>query len=188
MNRRGVPSGYSVGGSSGVDFGREEEANRILNTLKNKYNYDPGGLDQFTRAIDNNKFFVRGDVNFSPNHRFTVRHNYIDATNDIGRLSLTEFFFPGLLLSLQEQDELNGRAVEQHVRPHVQRAARQLPARARRPRRRYGVPRAVRSSSRPGSGNGLFRVGRERSSTANELDQDIIEITDDFTLQLARIP
>ena len=94
MNRRGVPSGFSVGGSSGVDFGRVDEANRILNTLKNKYNYDPGGLDQFTRAIDNNKFFVRGDVNVSPNHRFTVRHNFIDATNDIGRLSLTEFFFP----------------------------------------------------------------------------------------------
>jgi hypothetical protein len=94
MNRRGVPSGFSVGGSEGVDFGREAEANRILNTLKTKYNYDPGGLDQFTRAIDSNKFFVRGDVNLSSNHRFTVRHNFIDATNDIGRLSLTEFFFP----------------------------------------------------------------------------------------------
>ncbi len=35
-----------------------------------------------------------------------------------------------------------------------------------------------------GAGGGLFRVGRERSSTANELDQDIIEITDDFTMQL----
>ena len=35
-----------------------------------------------------------------------------------------------------------------------------------------------------GAGGGLFRVGRERSSSANELDQDIIEITDDFTMQL----
>ena len=37
-------------------------------------------------------------------------------------------FLPGLFLSLPQRDELHGRAVEQHVRKHVQRAARDLPA------------------------------------------------------------
>ena len=34
-----------------------------------------------------------------------------------------------------------------------------------------------------GTSGGLFRAGRERSSTANALDQDIVEVTDDFTMQ-----
>ena len=143
MNRRGVPSGFSVGGSEGVDFGREAEANRILNTLKTKYNYDPGGLDQFTRAIDNNKFFVRGDVNLeleppldgaSQLHRRDQRHRPAEPHRVL---------LPGLLLPFPQQDQFDRRAAEQHLRPHVQRASRQLPARARRPRRRYRVPGAV---------------------------------------------
>ena len=36
LNRRGVPSGFSVGGSSGVDFGRTSEAARIRNVLVNR--------------------------------------------------------------------------------------------------------------------------------------------------------
>jgi Carboxypeptidase regulatory-like domain len=183
MNRRGVPSGFSVGGSEGVDFGRQDEANRILNTLKTKYNYDPGGLDQFTRAIDNNKFFVRGDVNLSANHRFTVRHNYIDATNDIGRLSLTEFFFPDYFYHFRNKTnstvgQLNstfGRMFNE-LRVNYQRVRDDRDGDTEFP--------ALQIELGLGAGGGLFRVGRERSSSANELDQDIIEITDDFTTQL----
>lgn len=36
VNRRGVPSGFSVGGSSGVDFGRVAEATRVVNVLDRK--------------------------------------------------------------------------------------------------------------------------------------------------------
>ena len=183
VNRRGVPSGFSVGGSSGVDFGRVAEANRILNTLKTKYGYDPGGLDQFTRAIDNNKFFMRGDVNLSRNHRFTVRNNYIDATNDIGRLSLTEFFFPDYFYHFRNKTnstvgQLNstfGRMFNE-LRVNYQRVRDDRDGDTAFP--------ALSIELGLGAGGGLFRVGRERSSSANELDQDLIEVTDDFTMQL----
>jgi hypothetical protein len=183
VNRRGVPSGFSVGGGSGVDFGRVAEANRIINVLKNRYNYDPGGLDQFTRAIDNNKFFIRGDVNVNANHRFTMRHNYIDATNDIGRLSLTEFFFPDYFYHFRNKTnstvaQLNstfGRMFNE-LRVNYQRVRDDRDGDTEFP--------ALSIELGQGAGGGLFRAGRERSSTANELDQDIIEITDDFTMQL----
>ena len=183
VNRRGVPSGFSVGGSSGVDFGRVSEANRIRNVLVNRYNYDPGGLDQFTRAIDNNKFFVRGDVNISGNHRFTVRHNFIDATNDIGRLSLTEFFFPDYFYHFRNKTnstvgQLNstfGRMFNE-LRVNYQRVRDDRDGDTKFP--------ALSIELGLGAGGGQFRVGRERSSSANELDQDIIEVTDDFTMQL----
>ena len=110
------PPGYSVGGSSGVDFGRQSEANRIRNTLITKYNYDPGGLDQFTRHVDNNKFFVRGDVNFSSNHRLDGpaqlhRRHQRHRPSEPDRVLLSR-----LLLSLPQQDQLHGRPAEQRAR------------------------------------------------------------------------
>ena len=161
------------------------EANRILNMLKNRYSYDPGGLDRVhARASTTTSSSCAATSTSAPNHRLTARHNYIDATNDIGRLQPDGVLLPGLLLPFPEQDELDRRAAEQHLRPHVQRASRQLPARPRRPRRRHGVSRRCQIELGSGAGGGLFRVGREQSSTANELDQDIIEMTDDFTMQL----
>ena len=151
--------------------------------LKNRYNYDPGGLDQFTRAIDNNKFFVRGDVNVNASHRFTMRHNYIDATNDIGRLSLTEFFFPDYFYHFRNKTnstvaQLNstfGRMFNE-LRVNYQRVRDDRDGDTAFP--------ALAIELGLGAGGGQFRAGRERSSSANELDQDIIEITNDFTMQL----
>ena len=178
-NRRGVPSGYSVGGSSGVDFGRQSEANRIRNTLLNKYGYDPGGLDQFTRNIDNNKFFVRGDVNFNSNHRLTARHNYIDATNDIGRLSLTEFFFPDYFYHFR--NSTNSTVVQ--LNSALGRMFNELRVNYIRVRDNRDGDTAFPALEIRLADGALFRAGRERSSTANALDQDIVEVTDDLTMQ-----
>lgn len=182
VNRRGVPSGFSVGGSSGVDFGRVSEANRIWTVLRNKYGYDPGGLDQFRRNIDNNKFFGRGDVNFGSNHRLTARHNYIDATNDIGRLSITEFFFPDYFYHFR--NETNSTVAQ--VNSTFGRMFNELRVtyqRVRDDRDGDTTFPSLQIELGSGAGGGLFRAGRERSSTANALDQDIVEITEDFTMQ-----
>ena len=182
LNRRGIPSGFSVGGSSGVDFGRVSEANRIASTLSSRYGYDPGGLDQFTRQVDNNKIFVRGDVNLASNHRLTARHNFIDATNDIGRLSLTEFFFPDYFYHFRNETnstvgQLNSTFgnMFNELRVTYQRVRDVRDGDTRFP--------SLQIELGSGSGGGLFRAGRERSSTANALDQDIVEFTDDFTMQ-----
>ena len=126
---------------------------------------------------------MRGDVNVSQNHRLTVRHNYIDATNDIGRLSLTEFFFPDYFYHFRNKTnstvgQLNstfGRMFNE-LRVNYQRVRDDRDGDTEFP--------ALQIELGLGPGGGLFRVGRERSSTANELDQDIIEVTDDFTMQL----
>lgn len=182
VDRKKLPSGFSVGGGEGQDFGRVAEANRILAVLKNKYSYDPGGLGQFTRAVNNKKFFIRGDVNINSSNRLTARHNYIDGTNDIGRLSTTEFFFPDYFYQIQngtnssvaQLNSVFGRNYNE-LRVTYQRIRDDRDGQTRFP--------SLQIELGSGAGGGLFRAGRERSSTANELDQDIVEVTDDFTLQ-----
>ena len=82
--RKDNPSGLSVD-STGQQFGRTAEVERFISILQNRYNYNAGGKEEFIRTLDSNKFFVRADVNVSPRHQLTVRHNYLDALNDIGR-------------------------------------------------------------------------------------------------------
>jgi len=61
---RGGPSQHPVGllgwTVSRVCVGFQAEAQRISTSSRNQYGYDPGGLEQFTRATPNNKF-LRGE-------------------------------------------------------------------------------------------------------------------------------
>ena len=62
------------------------------------YQFDAGAgddaLGEFVRTTDNTKVFVRTDFNLNGNHRLTVRHNYIDAFNDVGFPTNILYFFP----------------------------------------------------------------------------------------------
>ena len=92
--RRETPVGYSLDGSSGVDFGRLAEAQRIVQIASSRYGYDiPGGFGEIIRGNPNDKLFVRTDVNLSPGHRLSLRHNYVDGTADVGSQSNFRYRF-----------------------------------------------------------------------------------------------
>lgn len=177
--RRDNPSGVSVSGS-GQQFGREAEVDRFLQILRNRYNYDPGGKEEFIRTVDNDKVFVRGDINFN-RHQLTARHNYLNALNDIGRPDLQTYFLPDNFYRMRNKTnssvaQLNstfGQAVNELRFTY----SRIRDRRAGQPFEDRPFP-FVRVNV---SGGGAVRAGRENFSTANELDQDVYEIHNDFT-------
>ena len=180
--RRDTPSGYSVDGSSGQAFGREEEIQRALDVLQSQYNYDPGGVGEFIRETNSNKVFVRGDVNIGTSHQLVVRHNYVDAINDVLFPSITLYKFADQNYRFNSETnstvgQLNStfgsmfnefRITYQRIRD-VRQIAERFP---------QVTIRLV--------GGGSFRFGTEQFSTANELDQDIIELNDDLTMVRGR--
>lgn len=177
FGRRDQPSGYSVDGSSGQNFGREPEADRFLSILRDRYGYDPGGKGEFIRATDNDKFFGRLDFNLNANNRLTVRHNYIKGYNDIGFPSSRLFIFGDNFY--QFRDTTNSTVAQ--LNSTIGTSVNEL-------RVTYQSVRDKRNGATEFpqvlvdiSGGGQLRAGRENFSTANELDQDIIEVTDDFT-------
>ncbi len=180
--RKDNPSGVSVNGS-GQQFGRDAEIQRFLNILQTRYNYNPGGTDEFIRTVNSDKFFVRGDFNVAQGHQLTVRHNYLEGLNDIGRPSAGasgEYFMPDAFYRIANTTnstvaQLNstiGTAVNE-FRFTYQRVRDR---RAGQPDEDHPFPFVQVTLS-----SGRVRAGRENFSTANELDQDVIEITDDFT-------
>ena len=133
--RRATPVGYSLDGSSGVDFGRLAEARRIAQIAGSRYGYDiPSGFGEIIRGNPNDRFFARTDVNLSPGHRLSLRHNYVNGTAEVGsqsnfRYRFTDNFYlfeSATNSTVGQLDSTFGNAGEPG--PH------QLPAHSRPPR------------------------------------------------------
>ena len=183
FGRRNTPAGFSIN-STGQTFGFSSEATRFLNILQNRYNYNPGSTDEFIRDTKNDKVFFRTDFNLATGQLLTVRHNYIGAVNDIAnQFSTTQYTFPDNIYRFEDKTnstvgQLNsvfGRAVNE-LRVTYSRI-RDL---------RGGQPDEARPFPMvtvrvPDFATTVLRVGRENFSTANELDQDVIEVTNDYT-------
>ena len=105
-----------------------------------------------------------------------------NAQNDIGRPTTALYYMPDKFYRIKNKTNSTVAPVEQHVGHGGQRAALHLPAHPRPPRR--GQPDEERPFPfiQVDLSAGQVRAGRENFSTANELDQDVYELTDDFTL------
>ena len=183
LGRRETPSGFSINGT-GQQFGFSPEADRFVSILRNRYSFDPGDTSEFIRDTKNDKIFFRTDFNLASGQLLTIRHNYIDAVNDIAnQITNTRYTFPSNIYRFDSKTnstvgQLNsvfGRAVNE-LRVTYQRV-RDL--RAGQPDEDRPFP-SVEVRIPDGASN-FLRAGRENFSTANELDQDVIEVTNDYT-------
>lgn len=174
--RKNTPSGFSVSGTSGVDFGHQAEAQRILDIARSQYGYEPGNLDEFIRDTNNNKVFARFDFNLGRS-QLTVRNNYVNAFNDVGSQNNVTYKFPDNFYRQRSETnstvgQLNSTFASgfNELRLAYQRIRDARSFEARFPAVTVRLP-----------DNARFNLGTENSSHANELDQDIIEFTNDYT-------
>lgn len=181
MGRKITPTGYSLDGATGQNWGHLGEAQRFRDILKNVYGYDPGGFTEFSRRNDNNKLFARTDVNLSSTHRLTVRHNYVHGLADVGSQSQFTYQFPDnfyVILNtsnstVAQLDSTFGRAFNQFRITYQRERNHREPQPGLKPFPSVLVDLADATQ---------LQAGLDASSHANALDQDILEITNDFTL------
>ena len=181
FDRRDNPSGFSVS-TTGQTFGHEAEIDRFISILQNKYGYNPGGKEEFIRTINSNKFFGRVDFNLSSRHQLVARHNFNDSLNDIGRPDTFEYFLPDAFYRIK--NKTNSTVVQ--LNSTFSAGVNELRFTLQTIRDRRGAqpfedrpfPFVSVNLTNP---SGRVRAGRENFSTANELDQDVYELSDDFT-------
>ncbi len=180
---RTTPTGWSIDGSSGQAFGFVDEANRFRNILLDRYGYDPGPLTENIRDNPSDKFFVRTDFNLNDQHSLTVRHNYVDAADDTNRPNSFTFEFASETYA--ESNETNSTVAQldstiSSTMFNEARVAIQTIEDRRGPR--DGIPFPwVEIENIAGRGSGEFEAGTDAFSGRNSLDQDLFEITNDFT-------
>ena len=182
--RRVKPVGVSIG-STGVQFtGSEALVDQYLSILKNTYGYETSANPKgdFARRTNNEKYFGRMDFNLAKGHQLTVRHNYINALTDIGSSSATFYKTPDNYYQFADKTnstvgQLNsmcGRAVNElrvaYTRVEDLRGGQPFES---KPFPLVSVTLATGIS---------IQSGRENFSTANKLNQKIVEVTDSLTL------
>jgi hypothetical protein len=189
FTRNETPSGWSADGTSGQTFTvPAADLARFQSILRDRYGYDPsaGGstFSEFVRNTASNKFFARLDFNLSDKHRLIVRNNLTKPDTDIG--------FPrnNLFLTPDNYYQVNNRSNSVVVQlnstfGNAVNEARINYQKIRDIRNGVGAfPQVIVDLTPNTCSSALCQVrsGREQFSTANELYQDVIEITDDYTM------
>ncbi len=178
------PTGWSLDGSGGTCYqncGFTAQAEQLRQYMISTYQYDPGGTEQVTRETPNDKIFVRFDLNLNASNNLTLRHNYIDASNYIIRPSNSSYQFPNngydflneTNSTVAQWNSVWGDGYFNELRLTYQ----TIKDKRRSPTDPFPT---ISILSPDGNGND-WELGFEPFSTANSLDQDIIEFTNDFT-------
>jgi hypothetical protein len=195
ISEKTTPAGWSIDGSGGRLFSSTvggqtvdlvDEAELFRQTLIDRYGFDPGGLGEDTRETPSDKLFGRLDFNISASHQLTFRHNYVDAQNDVNFPGPSSFEFPSEAYTISNETnstvlQLNsvlGSTMFNEARVTYQTVEDR---RAGRGGVRFPWIEVEDVLGGADSARREFEAGTEPFSTANELDQDVLEITDDFT-------
>ncbi|MCY3556638.1 MAG: carboxypeptidase regulatory-like domain-containing protein [Gemmatimonadetes bacterium] len=188
LRRRSSPSSAGPADSDQpIRFGgNSADLQRIVDIAREKYGYDAGGYDPYSQDTRNEKIFARLDVNLSPGHRLTLRHNLVNGDLDDG-LNRGRTLFT-LTSNQFKRDNVTHSSVVQLNSTF----SRSLANEARISYSRVRDKRSPLSASFPqvgidleepgGAFLGEVRLGVERFSQANTLDQDTFEFTNDLHL------
>lgn len=185
-----TPTGWSLDGSGGQTFANGQaldEAQALRDFVQSNYGFDIGSFSQNSRATPSDKLFARVDFNLSDNHTLTARHNFIDAANDINRPGSFTYELPSETYDFRNETNstvLQLNSVLSSTKFNEARVTFQSIKDRRAGRDGVVFPWVEIENVidfDTGADLGEFEFGTEPFSTRNELDQDVLEITDDFT-------
>jgi hypothetical protein len=160
-----------------------DDAAKLAEFTKTKYGYDIGSYDATQTKTESNKFFARLDWNISDKHQLTLRHNYINAFDDNISRSSTVFRFGNNAYKFNNSQNVSVLELRSRFSQSVSNNLIVGYSRIRDKRETSGslFPQVTINNIGGVSGQSLS-FGTERSSAANELDQDIFEFTDNLKI------
>lgn len=171
-----LQTGYGVASADSLS----KLVNRYKNDLIAK-GFDPGNAGDFTAENPSKKLLIKLDYNLSENHQLTLRNNYVDAYQDIlagrttGNMSFDSYNYrmnsttnsTALLLNSHFGNNMSNELILD-----------------------YTTIREHRSATGPSTPQVVVKelgttfwmyAGLDQYSGANKLDQDVIEVTDNFS-------
>lgn len=181
LGRIKTPTTFSAGDKGSVISVADAEL--IKNTMLSRYGYNVGDFGVFDQQTNSDKIFARLDWNINAKNQLTLRHNYINAFDDKITRSGSAFAFSNN--GYRFTDKQNNTVLELRSAINSTLSNNLILGYSRvRDRRAFNgdlFPQ-IRINNFNGSSSQSVVLGSEASSTANELDQDIFEFTDNFKI------
>ncbi len=155
----------------------------IKDFMLSKYGYDLGSYGAINNENQSQSFFARIDWNISDKHKLTLRNSFVDGSNDIRSRAATTPLFENTGYKFTDK---NNSAVLELNSTFSSKSSNVL-------RITYNAIRDARISKKAPNlaiynydatqkATILYNLGSEYSSAANSLNQDIVSVTDNFTL------
>lgn len=155
-------------------------ATQVANIMKTKYGYDPGTYTPYDANRPSNKLFIRLDYNIDKNHKLTLRHNYVSAYDEITGRNDRVINFSDRIYKMNNNTnstvlQLNSVFGKEFSNEFIAGYTR---VRDKREPKSSSFPSVQITTPITGLN---IQAGGEEFSQANRLDQDIFELTDNFT-------
>ncbi|MET0634710.1 MAG: carboxypeptidase regulatory-like domain-containing protein [Chitinophagaceae bacterium] len=177
LARRTAPTIFNAGDDGAVLT--VAAAQQLANDVQSRFGYDVGSFGPIDAETHSNKVFARADWNINKKHSVVARHNYIKAFDDNITRSNTLFRFGNNTYRFNNTQNISVVEVRSRFTNAV---SNNLILGLHRIRDSRSTSGALFPSVEIFQGAQTIQFGSERSSTANELDQDIFEITDNVKL------
>ncbi len=179
LSSRSSPSTISLDTSDAQVFiGNPDDVTQVHDILKQKYNYDTGGYDPFDYLRSNVKLFFRLDYNITAQHRLSFRHNFVDAFDDNNARSKYNFYYTDAGYKFNNRQNstvlhlyssLSSKMANEFTVGYTTIRDFREPQSSEFPSIRVDSDFSTR-----------IYAGMEQYSIGNKLDQDYIQISDNF--------
>ncbi|MDP4116272.1 MAG: carboxypeptidase regulatory-like domain-containing protein, partial [Bacteroidota bacterium] len=153
---------------------------RFQSILMNKYGYNPGGYNTFDASRPSTKLFAKLDFNLNEANKLSFRYNYVDASDDNMPRTIQNILFNDRNYKLKST---TGSAVLQLNTTFGNIANNELIVGYTTVRDKRSIIDNPFPSIKVYEAKTLI-AGSEEFSIANKLDQDIFELTDNFSYYL----
>lgn len=162
-------------------------AKSIADHAKNTWNYDVGSYGPEDVQTQNNKVFAKLDWNINNKNQLTFRYNYIDAFDDNISRSGTFFRFGNNAYKFNNKQSVGVMELRTKLSDKLSNNLILGYSSIRDFRSTAGTlfPQITIASIDNISANSA-EIGSQRSSVANELDQNIFEFTNNLKLNLGK--
>lgn len=174
-----TPTNFSAGDAGSVVT--QDVANSIANALQTRYGYDAGSTGVINANTKSDKLFTRIDWNINANNQLTIRNQYINASLDNISRSGSSFRFGNNAYRFNNKQNNSVLELRSKISETLSNNLILGYSRIRDSRDAVGTlfPQ-IRINGFAGGGS--VTVGSEASSTANSLNQDVYEFTDNFKI------
>ncbi|WP_215225886.1 TonB-dependent receptor [Echinicola shivajiensis] len=155
-----------------------EEMERVQ-AVANRLGYEPGPFGEYSNETNSEKIFARLDWNINQNNKLTLRHSYVFGENIDGFRSPNEANFYNYGEYFPSTTNSTVLELNSNFRSDISNELRIGYTTVRDDRNYLGDPFPT-VNVRLGGGRSI-NFGSEPFSTANQLDQDVLTITDNLT-------